>query len=332
MSKIVIIGAGAMGSAFSYPCIDNSHQVSLIGSPLEDKVIEQISKKNKFHRVLGKYLPKKLNVLKVDRLSEMLADNPHLIVVGVNSQGIEWAAEEIAFNYNGKTPILLLTKGLSLKKNLLLTMSQKLKENLHNHMNNYSLSKKLSITSVAGPCLAKDLANKAKTCVLFANEKFNDAKKIRNFVKTNYYDIECSKNRKDIEICAAIKNFYSMIIGSAKDLNTSSFLFHKSVLEMKKVLKLWGNSENIAFGLAGLADLHVSSAGGRNSKMGKLLGKGYLYSKAKSKFMQNETVEGAELAFELAPKLLNSYTKKNLPLMYSLVKSIYHNTRLNIKF
>ena len=40
MKKIVIIGAGAMGSAFAVPCADNSNDVYLVGSFLEDNVIE----------------------------------------------------------------------------------------------------------------------------------------------------------------------------------------------------------------------------------------------------------------------------------------------------
>ena len=39
MKKIVIIGAGAMGSAFAVPCADNSNDVYLVGSFLEDNVI-----------------------------------------------------------------------------------------------------------------------------------------------------------------------------------------------------------------------------------------------------------------------------------------------------
>ena len=123
-----------------------------------------------------------------------------------------------------------------------------------------------------------------------------------------------------------------MIVGSAKDLNVASVLFHKSVIEMAKFVEVCKGSEEAAYGLAGMADLHVSSAGGRNSKMGKYLGKGYVYTKAKSKFMFNETVEGAELAFELATKILKKSHKKKFPLMYSLVHSIYHNKKLKIKW
>ena len=60
MSKILIIGAGAMGTAFSIPCVDNGHSVALIGSPLEDKLIEKLNKGKRFHQTLDCYLPKKL--------------------------------------------------------------------------------------------------------------------------------------------------------------------------------------------------------------------------------------------------------------------------------
>ena len=48
MGKIIIIGAGAMGTAFAYPCIDNKHDVSIVGTHLENKAIEEF-KKNRFH-------------------------------------------------------------------------------------------------------------------------------------------------------------------------------------------------------------------------------------------------------------------------------------------
>ena len=32
MSKILIIGAGAMGSAFAIPCLDNNHDTNIVGT------------------------------------------------------------------------------------------------------------------------------------------------------------------------------------------------------------------------------------------------------------------------------------------------------------
>ena len=44
MSKIVIIGAGSMGSAFALPCLDNNHDVNIIGTHLENEFIDDLKK------------------------------------------------------------------------------------------------------------------------------------------------------------------------------------------------------------------------------------------------------------------------------------------------
>ena len=40
MTKIIIIGAGAMGSAFTIPCIENGNDVTLIGTHHENDLID----------------------------------------------------------------------------------------------------------------------------------------------------------------------------------------------------------------------------------------------------------------------------------------------------
>ena len=47
MKKVLIIGAGAMGAAFSFPLVDNKHQVTLT-EPYNAKLINQLLKKKKF--------------------------------------------------------------------------------------------------------------------------------------------------------------------------------------------------------------------------------------------------------------------------------------------
>ena len=43
MAKILILGAGAMGTAFAYPCFDNKHDVNIVGTHLENKTIEELN-------------------------------------------------------------------------------------------------------------------------------------------------------------------------------------------------------------------------------------------------------------------------------------------------
>ena len=113
-------------------------------------------------------------------------------------------------------------------------------------------------------------------------------------------------------------------------LNTAASLMYKSVYEMCHFTKSLNGKVDTVYGLAGLGDLYVSAAGGRNSKMGKLLGEGYDYKNAKEKFMKNDTVEGAELALEIGSKVLKDFDKEKIPLMFALIKAIIENKKLNI--
>ena len=49
MSKIVVIGAGAMGTAFALPCLDNNHDINIVGTHLEDGFIEKFKKNKNIH-------------------------------------------------------------------------------------------------------------------------------------------------------------------------------------------------------------------------------------------------------------------------------------------
>ena len=149
-------------------------------------------------------------------------------------------------------------------------------------------------------------------------------------IRDRYYIVEFSKDIIGVEICSAIKNIYAMIIGAGIHLNTSSNLFQKSLKEMKYLIKFFKGKDETTLGLAGLGDLYVSAAGGRNSKMGYYLGKGYKFEVAKKKFMPNDTVEGEQLAREIAPFILKKSNRKRIPLMINLLKSIIYNKKLKI--
>ena len=59
MSKIVIIGAGAMGSAFALPCLDNNHDINIVGTHLENEFIDKFKKNNNLHPGLNTQISKK---------------------------------------------------------------------------------------------------------------------------------------------------------------------------------------------------------------------------------------------------------------------------------
>ena len=49
MGKILIIGAGAMGTAFSLPCLDNNHDTSIVGTHLENQFIDNLKDNKNLH-------------------------------------------------------------------------------------------------------------------------------------------------------------------------------------------------------------------------------------------------------------------------------------------
>ena len=57
MKKILVIGGGAMGSAFTIPCLENKNDVT-ITEPYSKQFINNLKSKNKFHSVLKIKLPK----------------------------------------------------------------------------------------------------------------------------------------------------------------------------------------------------------------------------------------------------------------------------------
>ncbi len=308
-----------MGSAFSIPCIENNNSVT-ITEPYSKVFIKNLSSKNKFHSALKINLPKKLKFKKFT--NDLLKEKFDLIAVALSLSGIDFIGNQLK-NLNIKTPILVLTKGLKYEKKTkkILTISEQLKKI-------YGVS---NISILKGPCLAKELANKKQTSVIVASENINTAKKIGKMISTKYYLTEFSRDIIGVEVCSAIKNIYSMIIGAGQSLNASSNLFQKSIIEMSYLTKYFKGKEQTTLGLAGVGDLYVSAAGGRNSKMGSYLGKGFTFKIAKKRFMPNDTVEGEQLAREIAPFILKRVDKKKIPLMINLLRTIVGNKKLRIK-
>ena len=308
-----------MGSAFSIPCIEKRNKVT-ITEPYSKIFIRDLSSKNKFHSALKIKLPKKLKFRKFSK--ELLKERFDLIVIALSLSGIDFIGKQLK-NLKIKIPILVLTKGLKYEKknNKIFTISEQLQK--HYKVRNISILK--------GPCLAKELARKKQTSVIIANKNISTAKKIGKIISTKYYLTEFSNDVIGIEVCSAIKNIYSMIIGAGQSLNASSNLFQKSVIEMKYLTKYFRGKEETTLSLAGIGDLYVSAAGGRNSKMDSFLGKGFTFKTAKKRFMPKETVEGEELAREIAPFILKKIDKKKIPLMINLLKTIKENKKLKIK-
>ena len=96
-----------MGSAFTFPCIDNKNEVT-ITEPYNKTFIKNLSSKKKYHSSLKINLPNKLKYKKYS--THLLKNKYDLVVVGGGHAGIEAAL--IAHKRGIKTLLVSMDKNL----------------------------------------------------------------------------------------------------------------------------------------------------------------------------------------------------------------------------
>lgn len=309
MATITILGAGVMGSAFSFPLADNGHTVNLVGTHLDTEIIESL-KINGRHPGLKVKLPESVIAFDWPHLSDAL-QNTDLVVLGVSSVGIPWAAQQLGQALKASVPVLALTKGLAVSNNDLEILPKVFRGLLPAHLHSSKL------LAIMGPCIAAELAVRRHTSVVLSGDDESMFESTTALLKTPYYHVWTSTDFVGTETCAAFKNFYALLVGMAKGIleregqaenqanthNLSSSLFAQALYEMEHIVHHMGGDVRSVYGLPGAGDLYVTCQSGRNGRMGSWLGKGLTFSEAKAQHMPNDTVEGAELAKALAPVL-----------------------------
>jgi glycerol-3-phosphate dehydrogenase (NAD(P)+) len=308
MAKVVILGAGLMGSAFSTPLADNGHQVHLVGTHLDGDIIEEIHE-SRIHPRLRVRLPDAVTPYTYDRLDEAM-QGADLVVVGVNSLGVDWAATMLGPILRPETPVLMLTKGLEGDRRSLRILPDVLAASLPD-----ALRSGLQIAAIGGPSIAGELAVRRHTCVVITGPDGALLERLAALLRTPYYHVWPNTDFAGVEICVALKNVYALAVGCVGGLlekegkgandaimwNLAAALFAQGLWEIAYLVELAGGQRESVFTLPGAGDLYVTSLGGRNGRMGRLLGMGIPYSEAKQKHMPAETIEGAELALAIGP-------------------------------
>ena len=118
-------------------------------------------------------------------------------------------------------------------------------------------------------------------------------------------------------MCVALKNAYALAVGliagvlesqdtpdeaGAKMHNVAAALFAQALAEMAYLVEKLGGGIETVYSLPGAGDLYVTTQGGRNSRMGRLLGMGIPYSSALEE-MPDDTVEGIDAVVVIVPAI-----------------------------
>ena len=342
MAKILILGAGVMGTAITVPMADNGHTVRLGGTHLDGDIIEEIHA-SRFHPRLGVQVADTVTPYTYDRLGEAM-DGVDLVILGVNSQGVDWAADTLGTWLSPQVPVALLTKGLAGDGQKLHILPEVLRQGLPRGYRD-----QMQLAAIGGPSIASELAARRHTCVVLAGSDQAQLDRIAALLRTPYYHLWTSTDIVGVEVCVALKNLYALAVGlvagwrekqdethnAAAMHNTASAIFAQALWEIGYLVDYLGGQRRSVYTLPGAGDLYATCQSGRNSRVGRLIGLGMSYRQAKAHHMPEDTVEGAELALAIGPTIEallagGKLDGSALPLLRAVIDVVCHEARPEI--
>src|SRR5215203_3591833 len=180
------------------------------------------------------------------------------------------------------------------------------------------------------------------TCVVFTGRDASVLEEMAGFFRTPYYHVWTSTDFVGVEVCAATKNCYALGTGFMEGESEARYrnydygaaLFGQAARELGRFMELLGGERETPYGLAGVGDMFVTSMGGRNVKVGRLVGSGLRFSEAREK-MPGVTLEGAaaiEVIGGALPKLADRglVQQGDFPLMRHLYSVVGLNEPLDM--
>lgn len=343
MARIAILGAGVMGSAMAVPLGQGGHTVDLVGTHLDEAIVQAVCD-GRPHPGLKVHLGAHVTAHHWTAFADVMSHGIDALILGVSSAGIEWAIDGISGALNHPVPVVVLTKGL-------IGTGEAIEIIPHLIAREFKRRKgfALPVLAIGGPCIAGELAAARDTSVILAGADAALVERIAALLQTSFYHVHRSNDVIGVEVCAAFKNFFALGVGAAASAvdripeaankaaahNVVATTFTRAVAELAVLVEEIGGQRETAFGLAGIGDLHVTCTAGRNSRMGRLLGQGVPYSRAKAEKMPTDTIEGAQLALTLRPTLEQMIARRvldseRLPLTNAILGAVCRDCVIDV--
>ncbi len=347
MARITVLGAGVMGTALTFPLSDNGHEVRLVGTHLDDEIIRSC-KEARLHPKLRRQIPDRVTPYAYSEAEQALPD-AEVILLGVNSRGVHWAAEVLGRLARPGQIIMMVTKGLESVDGELKILPDVLYARLP-----APLRDQLKYAAIGGPSIAGELAARHHTSVVFVSRDESILPYLQSLYATPYYHIWTSTDMLGVELCVALKNPVALAVGLAAGVlekktraqgpdpvdtrmfNFAAGVFAQGLTEMAYIVQLLGGRPETIYSLPGAGDLFVTSMGGRNQRMGRLLGMGMPFSEAVEE-MPGETIEGVDATIAIMPAI-DAMTQAGkidadaLPMLRTLYRILTRNAPAEFEF
>lgn len=301
MSKVTVLGAGAMGSAICNPLVAAGWDVHLWGTWLDDHLIDAIDA-GEPHPRTNAIISSDVTTYRVDGLEQAL-DGANVVIMAVASVGVPKITEMALAGIAQADALWLTSKGFSPDADGTI---QLLPDAIRRIAKENGVSELPPIVAVAGPVKANECAAGEPTATIFGCRDLAVAQKYAREARSDRYAIEATDDEVGVEICAPMKNVYAISLGIADGLeektgaphhNLKAATFARAVKEMSILGTKLGAQPATAYGLAGVGDLEVTGLSGRNKVFGVRIGRGEEPQAALDEMTRLEqTVEGVPAA------------------------------------
>ena len=297
--RVVVLGAGAMGTAMALHCAARGARVALLATD-HDEAAVRAWRRGEPHPALQ--LPfSSVPCAPPEDWDGKLTD-AQVVVVAVSSAGLEPVLVR-ARRVAAPQVWLLVTKGWQAQT---LRRPTEVAE---------AVLASAPIASLAGPTLAAELAVGAPTGLIVASKSTDARRRAAAVLAGPMTAAFTSSDVAGTETAAAFKNVVAVAVGLAEGLaqrytdravgrsfaNARAALFARGLIDMAALVQSQGGRPATVLGLAGTGDLYVTAGHGRNGRFGRLLGEGATVDAAIRSI--GSTVEGvanAAAALELA--------------------------------
>jgi len=275
-----------MGSALAFPARENGNDVRLVGTPLDNEIIDVCLRDGR-HPKFDRPFPAGVKYFRFEEWKEAVR-GADFIIGGVSSFGVDWFLENVLSELDPAVPVLSVTKGLiNLEDGALISYPEYWKRQLA------AKGVEREICAIGGPCTSYELICHDHSEVAFCGHDASVLKMMKASMSTDYYHISVTNDVEGLESAVALKNGYALAVAMTiglvnRDLgadaglhyNSQAGAFYQAVKEMRYLLEMQGASRNCEN--LGIGDLYVTVYGGRTRKIGILLGEGKSYDEAMS--------------------------------------------------
>jgi glycerol-3-phosphate dehydrogenase (NAD(P)+) len=285
------------------------HDVHLWGTWLDDALLDPCARGEVHPRL--KLTLDGITIHRSAALAQALA-GAELVVHAVSSEGAVPVMTKAA-------PLLPDVPVLSVSKGFLLSKAGTM--NRIDLVVPEAIGRPVRFVHAAGPAKAIEVARRVLTLMQFAGA---DAEACKRALGGDHLCVGTTDDIAGAEVCSALKNAYATGLGLWDGLigkdshNARAACFTQAIVEMRLLVAAAGGRAETVHGAAGLGDLHVTAAAGRNRAFGERVGRGKPAKEVASEMLAaGELTEGYP-AIATAWRFARERAITGLPLLQAL--------------